>query len=164
MGDEQLTPAEAAVLVLISRGITKPEVIADTMRISVDEVKRLIESLKAKGLVEEEEKKILFLRRKRLRLTSKGFDALSEALELLKKIAERARHAYEAMRAHRLSTEQAGDAVEGREYNVYAPFSAEELMILPVLVTLGILPAVMLAEAGLAAMLEEQNIDSDAPG
>ena len=146
MDEQRLSPLEAAVLVLIARGVSKPEAIADVLRVAPEEVERVIEELKARGLVEETEKRILFLRRRTLRLTKKGFDILPKALEVLKSIAEKARQAHEALRAGREAT--GGQGVVYPYYDLGGLLLAEELLVLPALVALGLLPATLLTDLG----------------
>ncbi len=149
MDETRLSPVEAAILVLISRGVSKPEAIAEVLRLSPEEVKRVIEDLKAKGLVEEVEKRVLFVKKRVLRLTRKGFDALPEALETLRSIAEKARRAYEAMRRHREAVSNEG-VVVAPYYDLSDILLAEELLVLPALVMLGMLPAMFLIDVGAA--------------
>ena len=89
-------------------------------------------------------KRLLVFKRRELRLTRRGFDMLPKALEMLKSIAEKARRAYEELRrSHEEPVVQAGQSA------VLTPVDAllmEELMILPALVVLGLLPAAMLTD------------------
>ncbi len=89
--------SEAAALMLIHRGLSTVKEVASALRVSVEEASRIIASLEAKGLVERVRGGIL--RRKKLRLTKRGLDALPEAAEVLRRASEAAARAAEEARA-----------------------------------------------------------------
>jgi len=124
-----LKPSEAAVLLAISNGIDSLEAIARALNVSKDTARQIIEELEAKGLVEvHEEGRII--RRKRLRLTRQGLDALAEARRQLDELLEAYRH----YRKEKMLPPSWSWGLD------------EFLLALPLLALLGIVPAVEIIE------------------
>ncbi|BES82822.1 helix-turn-helix domain-containing protein [Pyrodictium abyssi] len=86
MAPEGLTPSQAAVLLAVHRGIDTVEGLAKALRVSREVVERIVEELKAAGLLEEY-RSGLILKRRRLRLTRQGLDAVPEAMRLMEHAA-----------------------------------------------------------------------------
>jgi len=78
-----LTPAEAAALLAIHAGARNVDEVASLLNTDTDTARRLVERLRSKGLVEVEERRLLFIKRRRLRLTEKGLEAIPEARRIL---------------------------------------------------------------------------------
>ena len=124
-----LKPSEAAVLLAISNGIDSLEAIARVLNTSKDTVRQIVEELEAKGLVEiHEEGRII--KRRRLRLTRQGLDALAEARRQLDKLLE----AYQHYRREKMLPPSWSWGLD------------EFLLALPLLALLGIVPAIEIVE------------------
>jgi DNA-binding MarR family transcriptional regulator len=121
----KLNLVEAAVLTAIAEGVDTVEGIAELLKVSREDAEALVEQLKAKGLIVEEEKRLLFIRRRRLRLTRAGLEALEQARRMLSEAASRVREAAERAR------------VEGQPFEMLVP--DEVLLILPVLEMAGLI-------------------------
>ena len=130
-----LTPLEAAVLVLIARGVDNPRDIAELLNVSEGDVRRVIEGLVARGFLERRERRILFFKREKLVLTELGFEALSDAEKILREIAERVRRATQAIMEAKRGQHNAEE-----QPVVLAP---DEVILAPLLVTLGLLPGLL---------------------
>jgi DNA-binding MarR family transcriptional regulator len=120
---EKINLVEAAVLVAIAEGVDTIDGIAELLRISREDAEALVDQLKAKGLVVEEERKLLFIHKKRLRLTRKGLEALEQARNMLKEAAGKVKEA----------TEKA--SIEGKPFEIL--LTDDILLILPVLEMVG---------------------------
>lgn len=90
MAPEGLTPSQAAVLLAVHRGIDTVEGLAKALRVSREAVEGIVGELKAAGLLEEY-RSGLILKRRRLRLTRQGLDAVPEAMRLMEHAAAAAR-------------------------------------------------------------------------
>jgi len=87
---EGLTPSQAAVLLAVHRGIDTVDALAKALRVSREVVEKIVEELKAAGLLEEY-RSGLILKRRRLRLTRQGLDAVPEAMRLMEHAAAAAK-------------------------------------------------------------------------
>ena len=86
-----LRPSEAAVLLAISNGIDTVDAIARALNASRETVRRIVEDLAARGLVEvRREGRII--RKEKLRLTRMGLDSLGEARRQLQELVEAYKH------------------------------------------------------------------------
>ncbi len=122
---------EAAILAAVANGVDTIEGLARLLRMDRGDVERVVEELKAKGLLVEEEKGFI-IRRRRLRLTREGYEALGRARRLLEEAAKSAREVLERVRREgrgRVSLEE----LEG----LLAP---ELLAVLPLLQFIGLIP------------------------
>ncbi len=104
MSDDLRITLEDAVLAALARGAESVSELANALNVDEDDVARVVERLKAEGLVREEVTGWWVFRRRVLRLTEEGFNRASKALERLERIAEEVRR--------RLSS---GEGVEGLE-------------------------------------------------
>ncbi len=135
MSREGLTPVEAAVLVAVARGARTVEEIANLLNLDPRDVQEVVDKLVARGLLAKRKRKILFITRDEIRLTRKGYDALPSAEEKLRRVAEKLREAAQAARAAR---------EDGQPIPPSYALTEEMLLIAPLLVTLGLLPAAIL--------------------
>jgi len=78
-----MTAAEAAALLAVNAGARSEKEVAMLLNTDEATARRLVERLRSKGLLEVEERRLLVLRRRRLRLTEKGLEAVPEARRLL---------------------------------------------------------------------------------
>ena len=92
-----LTPSQAAVLLAVHRGLDTVEAIARVLRVSREVVESIVEELKAAGLLEEY-RSGLILKRRRLRLTRRGLDAVPEAMRLMEPAAAAAKRLLQEQR------------------------------------------------------------------
>ncbi|ABM81348.1 MarR family transcriptional regulator [Hyperthermus butylicus] len=152
---EGLTAAEAAVLLAVHRGFDTVESIARLLNTSRETVESIIEKLKSRGLVEEYTTGFI-IKRRRIRLTEHGLNAVPEAMRLLEHAAEAARRI-----ASQLSEVHSSEAVlqPASRTGYLAPGLAlmDLLFVLPMLQTLGLIG---LGEAVLLSQLlssEEQD-------
>ncbi len=139
MPREELTPVEAAVLVAVARGARTTEEIARLLNLDSRDVQEVVDRLVARGLLARRKRKILFITREEIRLTRRGYDALPSAEEKLRDVAEKLRKAAQAARVNR----------EAQPVPPHYTLTEEMLLVTPLLVTMGLLPAAILA------MLEE---------
>ena len=138
----ELRPSEAAVLLAISNGIDTVDAVARALNTSKETVEQIVGELEAKGLVERHEEGRIIKRRK-LRLTRQGLDALAEARRQLDKLLEAYQH-YRREKALPTSW------VWGLD---------EFLLALPLLALLGIVPAIEIIELLGAATEAEDIVD-----
>ncbi len=125
----ELRPSEAAVLLAISSGIDTVDAIARALNTSKETVEQIVEGLEAKGLVERREEGRI-IKRRRLRLTRQGLDAVAEARRQLDKLLE----AYQHYRREKVLPPS---WVWGLD---------EFLLALPLLALLGMVPAIEIVE------------------
>ncbi len=147
-----LTPAEAAALLAIHAGARDEKEVASMLNTDVETARRLVERLRSRGLVEVEERRILFIRRRRLRLTEKGLEAIPEARRVLLETVA-ARSARSEARHETQGAEKApSDAAMAPELGL--PL----LALLPLLLGAGLVGAALAAGA---ALIEEADGGED---
>lgn len=117
---------EAAVLVLVHRGVSTVKDIAAILNTSVEEAKSIVESLEARGLIERVTTGVIF-RREQLRLTRRGLEAIPEAVDVLKKASE-------------ALVKAAEDARKSEERQSREGLGEDMLALLPALLYLGLVP------------------------
>ncbi|AEM39334.1 hypothetical protein Pyrfu_1476 [Pyrolobus fumarii 1A] len=139
---DSLSPLEAAILVAVARGVDDPREIAKLFNTRVEDVEDAIKRLAMRGLLEVEEKRILFLKRRRIRLTGKGLELVPEATRVLEKLANTIRAGIEAVRG-------APPSSVDRQEEAYPALPADFAMLVPFLVWMGLLPATLVATASL---------------
>lgn len=116
-----LTYSEAAALLIIHRGVSTVNGLAEALNVSAREAEQIVAGLEARGLVERVRGGLL--RREKLRLTRRGLDAVPEAAEALRRASEAAvRAAEEARRGGRPDVDD------------------EVISVLPALAFLGLIP------------------------
>ncbi|KSW11592.1 hypothetical protein CF15_01805 [Pyrodictium occultum] len=128
-----LTPSQAAVLLAVYRGVDRVEELARALRLPRETVEDIVGELEAMGMLEEYRSGLIFKRR-RLRLTRRGLDAVPEAMRLMEHAAQAAKRLVEA----RLARQEA----RRLEAPADAGLPEEELLaIAPLLPMLGLLSA-----------------------
>ncbi len=138
-------PLEDAVLVAIARGVETVGELAEVLNVSREDVERVVERLKAEGLIREEVVGRWIFKKRVLKLTEEGFRRASEAYEKLRRLAEEIRE--------RLSRE------EGRE-------ELEDLVVtwgyvLPLLGWLNLLDLALLDSLALGMWMQDVSDSSD---
>lgn len=131
-----LSPSEAVVLLAVHQGASTPREIARLLNASEKAVEKIVARLVNRGLLEwREERRFLFLRRRRLALTELGLEALPEAQETLQRMLLGAKP------APRPGGEKKQEEPQHTEPPM-APLAAMELAaILPMLLGIGLLGA-----------------------
>ncbi len=91
MVEYDLDQLSIAVLYAISLDKSNPKEIASLLNVDVNDVKKVIEELKAKGLVKEVEEGFWIFKTKKYVLTREGYNTLKEALKHLQPKIEEAK-------------------------------------------------------------------------